>query len=122
MGIHYDWHVDGDTLFVTASGQDDGPEEVMAYAQAVIQLGIKHGVRRVLCDERNLQYRLGTLGIFDAAEYVAKIAPRIARAALVCAPGSAKDGRFWETVVVNRGLQVRVETDYDKALSWLKEE
>lgn len=121
MGIQYDWRVDGETLFVTASGRDDGLADVMAYAQAVIGLGVEHGVKRVLCDERNLQYALGTMGIFQAAEHVAATAPKIARVALICAPESFEDGRFWETVAVNRGLQVRVTPDYDKALSWLME-
>ncbi len=106
-------------LVVTASGQDDNPQQVIAYGSAVIDLAIQHQASRILCDERNLEYRLGTIDTFQAAEAIAARAPKVGRAAIVCRPSNFEDGKFWETVAVNRGLAVRFFIDIDKARVWV---
>jgi hypothetical protein len=47
------------------------------------------------------------------------MAPKVARIAIVCKPKHIEAGDFWETVAVNRGLQVHLFTDIDDAHSWL---
>lgn len=122
MTITYQAESSDGLLLVTASGQDDNPEQVIAYGRAVIDLAIRHGAERILCDERQLEYRLGTVDTFRAAETIAAMAPRVARVAIVCSPQDFEDGKFWETVAVNRGLHVRVYTDIDKARRWVSKD
>lgn len=121
MGISYQLNVTGGTLSVQASGNDDGPEDVRRYGLAVIEQAVIHGVTRVLCDERALAYTLDTLDTFESAKFIAELAPKVAKVAIVCALRFEQDGRFWETVAVNRGMLVRIFTDYDLASAWIAE-
>ena len=119
MSITYSFRAEGDTLYVDTSGFDDSLDEVLAYGAAVIEQALLHRTTRVLCDERQLVYRLTTLDTFAAAEYIAKEAPHIARIALVCAPQFFADAAFWENVAVNRGLSVCAFKDLERAKAWL---
>jgi len=121
MAIRYTTAVEGDTLLVHASGFDESLAEVEEYGLGVIRACQQVGVTRVLCNELELEYRLGTIDTFRAGEFISEHAPAVTRAAIVCNPKQIADARFWETVVVNRGLQVRVFTDTNAAARWLKE-
>jgi len=81
---------------------------------------VEANVTRVLCDEKDLAYTIGTLDTFKAAEHIAKKAPKVARIAFVCHPRYVEDGQFWETVAVNRGLVVRMFTEVEEAEDWLQ--
>jgi hypothetical protein len=120
MAIHFAYQVDGNTLLVRAVGFDDSLEDVQAYGLAIIRACQDHGVTHVLCDELDLEYRLGTVDTFRAAEFIASQVPALARAAIVCNPRFIADAAFWETVAVNRGLTVRAFTDTTTAMAWLK--
>lgn len=120
MAIHFATTVQGDTLFVKASGYDESLAEVEQYGLAVITECLKHGVTRVLCDERELEYRLNTFDTYEAAGVVAEHAPHVARVAIVCQPRMLPDALGWETFAVNRGLTVRVFDDLDEARNWLQ--
>lgn len=94
-------------------------EEVVRYGMATIQAAQAAGCRRVLCDELDLTYRLGTFDTFTAAETISLHAPHVACVAIVCQPQSLADAEFWETVAANRGLTVRVFLDCASAEAWL---
>lgn len=121
MSITYLSEVKDDILIITANGKDEHAEMVIEYGRSVIQLVIESGVRRVLCDERNIEYNLGIIDTFEAARQVAEHAPKVGRIAIVCRPEFMKTGKFWETVAVNRGLHVRMYTDIELARAWLDE-
>jgi hypothetical protein len=120
MGIEYEIEMEDDALYVTASGFDESLEEVTAYGQAVIDACKKHQCRKVLSDERDLEYRLNTVDTYELATYYAERVPDIIKVAVVCAPESYENGEFWETVVRNRALTFRVFTDMDEARTWLE--
>ena len=119
MAIHYTFHVEGGVLRFRTWGFDESREEVEAYGVAVIAAALEAGAARILCDERELEYRLGTFDTYRAAEYIAATAPRVARIALVCDPRFADDAQFWENVVVNRGLSLRFFQEIEAAERWL---
>ena len=119
MAIEFHCTIENTLLLVKTSGYDESLEEVQQYGLALIQACQEHGVTRVLCDESELEYRLGTLDIFESAAFMSQAAPEVARAAIVCNPRHAADAQFWETVAVNRGLQVRFFPDIEKARAWL---
>jgi len=112
--------VDG-LLRVTATGRDDSLAEVMAYAQAVIENAVTKACTRILCDERRMVYALDTVDTFKLAEFTAAHAPRVAKVALVPPPLQVQDAQFWETVVKNRGLRVRIFPTVELAEAWLED-
>ena len=119
MAIDYSFAADGDLLVVRASGVDESPDEVEAYGMAVIEAAVTNASHRVLCLEGALEYRLGTLDTYRVGSSIAERAPRVARVAVVCAPASLGDARFWEDVTSNRGLRAAVFTDEAEARRWL---
>jgi len=119
MAIHYTSKVDGGILFVTASGFDENLEEVQSYGMGIIGLCKESGVTHVLCDERALEYRLGTIDTYQAGKFISEQAPAVARVAIVCNPGFLSDMGFFEDVVVNRGLALHFFRDIDTAREWL---
>lgn len=119
MAIDHTIAVDGNLLLVTARGFDESLQDAMLYGLAVLQAGLKHQTPLVLCDERELEYRLDTLDTFKLAEFLAAQAPSIARVAIVTHPGNLPDATFFENVVVNRGLTLRIFKDFAVARAWL---
>ena len=119
MAIHYEMQADGDLLKVKASGMDDSLAEVTAYGAAIIQAAQQHNIRRILCDETELIYKLNVIDNFEAARYIAESVPHVVKVAIACNPQSYPDGQFWETVAVNRGLSVRFFKDLAQAAAWL---
>ena len=120
MAIQYDIQAAGDLLNVRASGKDDSLEEVKAYGGAVVAAAVRHGSRRILCDERELVYNLALIDTFESARFIAESMPHVVQAAIVCNPRSFRDGQFWETVAVNRGLTVKFFQDLAAAAAWLE--
>jgi hypothetical protein len=119
MAITYQSEIKDGLLVITASGRDENLQEVIDYGCSVLDLAIKSDTKLILCDERNLEYALNAFDTLRAAQTIAERAPKVFRAAIVCGPKFLKDGKFWETVAVNRSLQVRVDTDMDRAREWL---
>lgn len=122
MAIAMTTELEGDTLLVHASGFDETLSQVRDYGLAVIQAALAHRVARVLCDEQQLEYRLGVTDTYQAAKLMAASAPTVARVAIVTNPRCVEDARFFEDVAVNRGLTLKAFTDMAAARIWLKEE
>ncbi len=120
MAIQYTTRVEEGTLFVQASGFDESLDEVEAYGMGVLTATLESGVVHVFCDETALEYRLGTLDTYRAGEFLSTHVPGVAKVAIVCNPASLADASFFEDVVVNRGLTLRVFTDATIALQWLR--
>ena len=120
MAIEHTITIEDDILIVTASGRDENLEQTTNYAMSVLEAAVASGCTRVLCDERQLAYTLSTLDTFKYGEFLAANVPHVARVAIVCHPGMVGDAEFWETVVINRGLQARLFLDLDKAKDWLE--
>ena len=120
MAIHYTTKVEGETLFVQASGFDESRDEVEDYGKGILDASLQSGVSRVFCDETNLEYRLGTLDTYRAGEFLSTHVPALAKVAIVCNPACLADASFFENVVVNRGLTLRVFTDAEIARRWLR--
>lgn len=120
MAINYTIEADDGLLRVVAAGKDDNLRQVKDYGFAVLSAALSSRCTKVLCDERELIYSLGTFDSFESAKYISELAPDIAKVAIVCRPENIEDADFWETVAVNRGLHVRVFKTLAEAESWLK--
>jgi len=120
MAIEYTLTTEENLLVVEASGFDENLDDVLQYGMAIVDACKAGNYSLVLCNELNLEYRLGTLDTFKSAEFLARQTPKLGKAAIVCNEKFINDARFWETVAVNRGLTVRIFKDVDSARKWLK--
>lgn len=107
-------------LYVKTTGRYEQAEQVKATGSAVISKVIEHQSRRILCDERELDYALGTYDIYQSAQSITDLAPKRGLVAIVCKPENLTDAQFFEDVAVNRGLKLRFFTDLHEAKDWLQ--
>ena len=121
MSIDYYFTVKENYLEVVSSGKDDSLFEVLRYGTAILRTAITNKMPKILCDERKLVYNLKTFDNFNVASHIASIVPKNAKIAIVTSEENLKDYDFWETVAVNRGLQVKGFLDIEKAEEWLCE-
>ncbi len=119
MAIYFTTMVEENTLVVHATGFDENLSQVRDYGLAIIDAAKEHSVTHVLCDERELEYRLGTFDTYEAAAFISSQAPSVVKAAIICRADALTDALFWETVAVNRGLMVRVFKEMAPAKAWL---
>lgn len=120
MSIEYTITCNDDTLFVRTSGSDESHEEVEAYGNAIVQECLRCGAKSVLCDETALEYRLDTLDtLYAGKSLVSRIQNKRITIAIACNPKFREDARFFENVVVNRGLTLRMFPDIESARIWL---
>ena len=110
-------------LRVTATGSRS-LESVLAMSKDILKACVEMRAKKVLIDTAAMEGRLSTM---EAYKIVDKHFPKmrnkavITHAAIVVQKESEGSGRFFETVAVNRGFAVRVFTNADKALEWLRE-
>jgi len=121
MAIDYKIKYHNGILKVTTKGADENLEDVIQYANAIIEAAFKHQRRLILCDERELEYKLTTLDTYKLAEFASSYAQHIVKIVIVCNPRCLPEGKFCETVTTNRGLKVRITTDIEEAEKWLNE-
>ncbi|NTV97992.1 MAG: hypothetical protein HGA70_02355 [Chlorobiaceae bacterium] len=121
MALRYTAERDGDVLFVSVTGSDEGIHEVRQYVLDIIKAAFDKGVQRILCDETAIATRLDTLETFEIGTFIAKQLPPSFRIAILYDPASLFDFRFFESIVVNRGIQMRIFTDQGAAKNWLAE-
>ncbi|MCB9637308.1 MAG: STAS/SEC14 domain-containing protein [Myxococcales bacterium] len=78
---------------------------------------------RVLCDIRDVEgVEVGLIPLssrFDLGEFAASILPKKTAFALLTDKGHIFSDRFGEDVMVNRGVNFRVFSELQDALSWL---
>lgn len=122
MTIKYRFEVDNDILRVTACGCDDNMEQVMEYGKAVVDKAQAMQCTRILCDEREMEYRLNTIDTYEYAKFITEYCPHVGKAAVVCRPKYMQIGEFWENVAVNRGLQVMVFDNMKEAEAWISDD
>ncbi len=120
MAITYQIENSEDFLKVFTSGNDESLEDVLNYVNAIVQAAIKYQSKKILCDERNLKYELSTTETFELAESIAKHIKNLAKITIVCNKKYIEDGKFLETASKNRGLMIRVTSNYNEALEWLE--
>lgn len=120
MAIEYNIQVQGLVLIVIAKGTDETFEQAATYSAAVIEAAISSRCKKILCDERQLDYHLSTFETFNLAEYAAQYAKHVVKIAIVCNSKHLNDGKFYETVSRNRGMIIRVTSDFEEAKLWLE--
>jgi hypothetical protein len=74
----------------------------------------------VLFDQRLMNGEIPVLDRFELGVYVAKRLPRGTRVALVAREDQVHPERFFERVVNNRDLSLRIFSNPGKAVDWLR--
>ncbi len=74
------------------------------------------GLDKILVDDRE---HSGAYETFPIHKFIGEIPPAL-RVALLISQKTLSENRFIETVSVNRGGNLRIFTDKDEALAWLK--
>ena len=95
------------------------------YIDHVLSACIEHEQNKILYDVRSLKGHLSTWDRFNIAVYFTRKSrqhpkTRNVQIAVVGFPPIIDPNRFGETVAINRGLNVNVTDDIEKALNWLK--
>ena len=88
----------------------------------ILEACIKYQYSKILIDIREFSNRIGnTMNIFDLAanDLPEIIEKKIQQAAIVDLEGFEEDEKFFETVAQNRGHNVKIFTDLNKAQEWL---
>lgn len=119
MPINFEHEIEGDLLKVVSSGTDDTLQEVTNYGMAILGIAIDNDCTRIFCDERKITYNLAVIDTYQLAESAANLGIGLKQIAIVCQPKDIKEGRFFETVSKNRGLNVLLTLDYAQAEEWL---
>jgi hypothetical protein len=110
----------GDYLYVRSRGVRTRAT-VTAMTMEIFDAALAKALSKVLIDVRELE---GRLGVFDSYLIVTEVFQKlrgkgIQKAAIVDEQASPLHRWFLETVAVNRGFNLRILTDQQKALEWL---
>ena len=103
------------------------PTEVMAAIAKILLLAKKHNAHLFLIDclelkdDKALVFENYKLGV-DVSKIIQKIPEQVKDAIILPRSAQAADNiRFFETVAINRGLNVRLFKNREDALEWLLE-
>ena len=121
MTIHYSIEERDRYLYLVGEGTEDGLEEDIEIHQMIVNACKEHNCPRVLIDDRNVIYTASVLSIYQLAEHYAKVdIPRyIQRAAVLVNRKPGTDNQFFEDVMRNRGINLRIFYDMEEAETWL---
>lgn len=113
-----------DILWVTATGTRS-METVLGMSKDILTACVEKKVKKVLVDVRELEGRLSTIEGYEISnQHFPKMrdSSKITHGAIVDIDLKEYEDsyRFFETVAVNRGFMLRIFSDPDQAIAWLK--
>ena len=110
-------------LLVKAVGTMDSFDVMLDYAKTVLAAIESTGGKTLMLDHRSLRFKMFSLDAIDLAAWLEEreVQSMGLRTAVLPAKGDMLIGKFFETVFVNRSLQLRVFSDEEAAARWLSE-
>ena len=106
-------------LKIISTGFCNNLFQLKEYVLALQEAAVSSGQTRLLVDETHLEYTLSTLDTYNSGCFLAQLSPNPKKFAILCKTSGWNDAKFWETVAVNRGVNVRVFDDRVSAENWL---
>ncbi len=88
---------------------------------AMVEVCSQSQISRALLDCRNMTGEIEIMDSFMVAKYGVKMIGSISKFALVGREDQMFPDNFVENVAVNRGINLKLFTDIEKAIDWLKE-
>ena len=87
----------------------------------MVEASVKHGRPKVLLDCRRMTGVMQVLDRFEVAEYGAATCYQLHQVALLGNKDMVLPDKFVENVAVNRGMNLKIFTDFDEAVLWLSQ-
>lgn len=111
----------GNFLVVSCGGATDSTDEIMAYVDGFLALSADFGQDRILLDHRKLQVQMEHAGAYDVATRCIErmVDDRDLRVALVSRPERMEFARIYESIGLNRGVDIKAFESMEMAASWL---
>lgn len=120
MSIQATYTLTNERMLVEASGINESAEQLFAFVREMNAKAEAANVYKVLCDERNLDYKVSILLLLELGKETATLTEFLNKVAIVVKPRYIEDGKFYENVVRNHGGHILVTTDYAEAEQWLQ--
>lgn len=111
-----------DYVRITSVGTLASVSEVGEYVNLIRTQAVKHNMKKVLLDERDLMDQQDTLDAYEISESEVATTAALAgiRLSCVCHPVNYELNKTYETLLMNRSLIFRVFLTEEEALEWLK--
>lgn len=106
---------------VIAAGTMIGLNEAQEYGDRMYAAANKHGVTRILLDERHMVDQEDVMDAYEVSESptLSRMGMEGFRLALVTCEDNLEINRAWETILQNRAINLKVFTDALEAERWL---
>ena len=123
MSLNIDIKIDQDLLTITSFGIDNDFEKSQEYALAILQVVYDTQCPQILCDEREVEYRLNENEAYELFDFIANNSPEIDKIAIVHKPQYQKFTTIWKTKINTQeyGHRLNFFIDIDQAKKWLEE-
>ena len=107
-------------LLVEFTGQFE-VDSAKRSVDALVESCIKTKNPKVLFDIRSMTGDLSTLDRYRVGQYGSDTITRTTRFAMLARADQVSPDKFFENIAVNRGLNLKVFTNIDETVAWLKE-
>ncbi len=111
--------IDG-VVHVLLSGTFNLSNAMRSFNQ-VLRRARKENVNKIIADTREMSTDVSTLARFEIGNYIAEQDTSGIKIVIIANDDIIWSERFLETVLLNRGVNVKVVTDIKEALTWLSE-
>ena len=119
MSYKIDTIVEKDYLKLIVSGEQTH-EDNRALVVKIIESCVEHKLGQVVVDIRGLRGQPGVISDYELATFsVEQGLSVIKKAALVYRQENYEFTSFFETVAINRGLNVKIFVEEDEAVAWI---
>ena len=120
FNVHYDQ--ENDYLIASMEGVLNF-ETMKAYVSEIVKKAQECNCKRLLNDLRKVRIGEDTMTIFNTPEAMEiEGIDQSWKRAVVVDEQNRRTFRFYETVAMNRGHNIKLFTDYGKAVEWLRRE
>ncbi|MFW9875330.1 MAG: STAS/SEC14 domain-containing protein [Candidatus Thorarchaeota archaeon] len=112
---------ENDFLNIHIKGKRD-LESIKKATSEILKKCVENKCSRVLIDVREFKNRIGTMEIFMLAssELPKIIKGKLEQVAIIDQKGFEDKIKFFEDVARNRGYYVKIFTEYDEAINWIR--
>lgn len=122
MPISYTKEMQGDYILVHAQGTTQDTDDLIRYIDRFVADCVDCGTNRILLDHRDLMFDRKFAGTYDVAVRCTK---RMSldhpyRVALIARPERMEFARVYETIGLNRGVEIKAFERPKLAKVWLK--
>ncbi len=117
-------HLENEGIFLITNIGKFTHKDFMKQAIEAIKIAETQNCHKFLSDCTSMYLETNTMNIYDTSGYYNEInVSRESKIALLVPPGhkSEKDLKFFETVNVNKGWQIKLFGDKESAVKWLQE-